>query len=394
MLLLLFLVITELLTILVFRHHYKGFSKTKYYLSNLINVILSLFMWMLYIEVKSYRGSFDNPAHIWLMMSLTGAFCAILLPRILLIIFHFTGWIIRFRKGGHIRSLTNTGIITWIIILLFVLAGVTAGRHNYKTDYVTIKTEKLNSVHDSLTIIQISDLHLAGFYRHKDELARVIDRINSYNPDLLINTGDFISFGWREFDRFDTILAAASGRYGSYAVFGNHDMGTYNPDFDAAGRDTNIARMDSLISSSGYRLLRDENVIIGWNGISISIAGITTSGRHPTIIHGDLKKAMEGTDSADFRILLSHDPNFWRRTVTGKTGIDLTLSGHTHGMQMGIMTKRLKWSPSVFFYPEWQGLFSEGSQYLYVNRGLGVLGIPFRIGMPPEITVIKLKGTK
>ena len=76
-----------------------------------------------------------------------------------------------------------------------------------------------------------------------------------------------------------------------------------------------------------------------------------------------------------------------QRQVTGKTDIDLTLSGHTHGMQMGIITKKFKWSPSKYFYPHWNGLYSEGRQYQYVNRGLGVLSIPFRIWMPPEITV-------
>ena len=115
-----------------------------------------------------------------------------------------------------------------------------------------------------------------------------------------------------------------------------------------------------------------------------------TYGRHPDIVHSDPVIAAEGTDSADLRILLAHDPNQWREDVAGKTDIELTLSGHTHGMQVGIITKRFSWSPSKYFYPEWNGLFSEGDQYLYVNRGLGVMGVPFRIWMPPEITVLTL----
>ena len=108
------------------------------------------------------------------------------------------------------------------------------------------------------------------------------------------------------------------------------------------------------------------------------------------MIHGDLIKAMKGTDSADFRILISHDPNHWEESVLGKTNIELTFSGHTHGMQMGILTKGFKWSPSQYFYPRWNGLYSSANQFLYVNRGLGVLAIPFRIWMPPEISVIRL----
>jgi predicted MPP superfamily phosphohydrolase len=120
------------------------------------------------------------------------------------------------------------------------------------------------------------------------------------------------------------------------------------------------------------------------------VIGVMTKGSFPEIIHSDLNKAYSGTDSADLKILLAHDPNQWEKDVTGKTDIDITLSGHTHGMQIGILTKRVKWSPARYFYPQWNGLYKTGEQYLIVNRGLGVLAIPFRIGMPPEITVITL----
>jgi hypothetical protein len=119
--------------------------------------------------------------------------------------------------------------------------------------------------------------------------------------------------------------------------------------------------------------------------------GIITMGSHRHIEHGDLGKAISGLDSVDLKILLSHDPNQWTMDVEGKTDIDITLSGHTHGMQIGIMTKKFRWSPAKYFYPHWNGLFSEGKQFHYVNRGLGILGIPFRIWMPPEITIITLK---
>ena len=165
---------------------------------------------------------------------------------------------------------------------------------------------------------------------------------------------------------------------------------TYNHDLDEAGRDTNLVRMNELITASGYKVLNDENTIINVNDARVAIIGVITKGRHAHMVHGDLTKAMRGTDSADFRILISHDPNHWEEAVKAKTNIELTLSGHTHGMQIGINTKRFKWSPAQYYYPRWNGLYSAGNQYLYVNRGLGVLGVPFRIWMPPEITVIRL----
>jgi uncharacterized protein len=391
MILLTILIISEFLTFLVFRQHYKGFSRTKYYLSSVINTIVSIYMWIVVIEVRSFNGSSDDPGHIWMMMNLYGIYCAVLFPRVLLDILHFTGKAIRMKRGDHIRSLTNSGIIIWLIILVTVISGTTIGRFNFKTEKVTIEYENLNRDLDGLTVVQISDLHLSGFHRHKAKLAEAMKIVRDANPDILINSGDFVSVGWREFDRYDTILSTVSGKLGSFAVLGNHDVGTYDRKLDAAGRDTNIARVSKLIRASGYTLLDDENVIIKKGESKIGIAGITTKGRHNKITYGDLEKAIAGMDSADFRILISHDPNHWKKAVAGKKDIDLVFSGHTHGMQMGIITKGFRWSPSQYFYPEWGGLYTSGKQYLYTNRGLGVLAIPFRIWMPPEITLITLK---
>jgi len=391
MILLIILIISEFLTFLVFRQHYKGFSKTRYYLSTVINTIVSIYMWIVVIEVRSYEGNFDDPGHVWLMMNLAGIICAILIPRVVLDLLHFTGKIIRSKRGDHIRPLTDTGIIIWIVIFLLVIAGSVYGRFNFKTEKITVEYENLSKDLDGLRIVQVSDLHLSGFYRHQAKLAEAMKIVNDLKPDILINSGDFVTIGWREFGRNDTILSKASGRLGSFAALGNHDMGTYYRGLDAAGIDTNIQKMSGLIGASGYTLLRDEHVIVNAGNSKIGIAGIITKGRHPDIVYGDLGKAISGMDSVDLSILISHDPNHWKKSVAGKTDIDLVFSGHTHGMQMGIITKAFKWSPSQYFYPEWNGLYISGNQYLYTNRGLGVLAIPFRLGMPPEMTIITLK---
>jgi predicted MPP superfamily phosphohydrolase len=236
-------------------------------------------------------------------------------------------------------------------------------------------------------------MHLTSFYHHKKQLQKVIDEVNLLNPDLLINTGDFVSYGWREYERDDTILSKAKSRYGSFAILGNHDVGTYDPYFTEADKDNNILIINNLIKASGYQVLNDEYKTINIGKARIALIGVVTGGRHPHMVHGNLEKAISGLDSVDLKILLSHDPNHWAEAVTGKTDIDITLSGHTHGMQMGIITKKFRWSPAKYFYPHWNGLYTSGRQYQYVNRGLGVLAIPFRIWMPPEITVITLKGS-
>jgi len=324
-------------------------------------------------------------------MNLAGLYCAVLFPRVVLDLLHFSGKIIRFRKRDHIRHLTNTGIVIWIVIFVSVIAGSVYGRFDFRTENVTVEFENLNKDLDGLKIVQISDLHVSGFYRHREKLAGAMNIVKALKPDILINSGDFVSIGWREFGRNDTILSKLSGRLGSFAVLGNHDIGTYNPGLDSAGRDSNIRHMSDLIRASGYTLLNDTNVIVKAGDAKIGIAGIITKGRHPKMVHGDLRKATAGMDSVDFRILITHDPNHWKKAVVGKTNVDLTFAGHTHGMQIGIITKEFKWSPSKYFYPEWNGLYIDGNQYLYTSRGLGVLVIPFRIWMPPEITVVTLK---
>jgi uncharacterized protein len=388
---LIILIITEVLTLVVMRQHFYSSSRAKYYISTIIHLILSMWLWILFFEVTANKGFFDTPRHIWLLMNLTGMICAVVVPRILLIMFHFSGRLIKIKNGGHITWLTNTGMTIMVLIFSIIALGTMYGRFNFKTETVTIRIKGLNKDLDGLKIVQLSDMHLAGFYNHSKVLQKVMEEVNTYKPDLILNTGDFVSFGWREFDKNDTILLKAKSRYGNFAVMGNHDFGTYDPFFSEVDRDSNVLIMNQLIILSGYKVLNNEFTIVNIGDAKIALIGIITKGRHPNMIHGDLGKAISGLDSVDLKILLSHDPNQWEEEVAGKTDIDITLSGHTHGMQMGILTKKIKWSPSKYFYPHWSGLYSEGDQFQYVNRGLGVLAIPFRIWMPPEITIITIK---
>lgn len=385
------LLISEFLTLSAVRDILQNKSKSLYFLAVLIHVVFSLWLWRLTYEVITYNGAFDNPRHIWLMLSLAGIVSAVVLPRMLLILFHFTGKLIRIRKGGHIKWLSSTAMLIGILIFLILAYASLYGRFNYRTENVELKIKNLNTTLDGIRIVQLSDFHLACFYNHPKSLQKVMKEVNDLKPDLILNTGDFVSFGWQEFDKCDTILSKAKSKYGNWAILGNHDFGTYDPNFTEADRNNNVLLIRNKILSSGYHVLLDTNNIINIDGVKIGLIGITTKGRFPHIFHGDLTKAMAGIDRVDLKILLSHDPNQWEEDVEGKTNIDITLSGHTHGMQMGIYTKKFKWSPAKFFYPHWNGLYRVGNQVHYVNRGLGVLAIPFRIWMPPEISVLTLR---
>lgn len=385
------MIITEAIAPIALARYLSKVRGKKFYAILMLHFILSLWLWVLFFKTRNFGTFYDSPQHIWLQMQLRGMIVAVVVPRAIFIIFHFAGRLIKIGKGDYSKSLSVAGMIIGSVIFSVTVLGAFIGRFNFKTESLTIKIEGLDKDLDGLRIVQISDLHLSGFYHHTKLLQGVIDEINSLKPDILINTGDFITYGWREYGRNDTILSKAKAKYGSFAIRGNHDSGGYNPDFTEADKDNNILIINNMIRASGYTLLNDEFKKVRIGSSAIAMIGITTSGSHPNIIHGNLSKAMNGLDSVNLKILLSHDPNYWDESVKNKTDIDLTFSGHTHGMQMGIMTKKFSWSPSKYFYPHWYGLYSDKKQLLYVNRGLGVLSVPFRIWMPPEITLITLK---
>jgi hypothetical protein len=389
-LLLLILLTLEVLTFMVLHEHYAAKSKPLYYSILTINLILSIWIWILFIRAATYKGVFDTPENVSLRMNLTGMIFAVIIPRFIVTLLHYTGRLFRLRKGGHSKLLTQTGIFLAALIFTIIALSTLIGRFNFKTEEVTVKIEGLDPKLEGLKIVQLSDMHLATYCHHHKQLEKVVKMVNSYEPDLIINTGDFISYGWREFDRCDTILVKSKSRYGNLAVFGNHDMGTYFPNSSESNKVTNVIQMKELITASGYRLLDNEHIIMDIRGADVKFIGVRTGGRFPGIEYTDPAPLMAGTDTADLKILLIHDPNQWKKQVCDKTDIELSLAGHTHGMQAGVITKRFKWSPARRFYPEWNGLYTDGDQYLYVNRGLGVLSIPFRIWMPPEITVLTL----
>ncbi len=391
MVIILFLVLTEILSVIALREILQRRSAWIFPTALVIHFSLSVLLWVLIYRTLTYRSFFDNPDHIALLMNLTGAVCAIVLPRLILIVPHFTGKLFRIRKGGYVKWMTNSGAILAVMMFSLIAFSTFYTRFNFKVEKVEMKIKGLNGDLDGLKIVQLSDLHLSAFHNHGRALARAVGIVNAMQPDLILNTGDFVTYGWREFSSNDTILSRQRSRYGNFAVMGNHDFGTYNHDFTVADRKDNVLIINNKAKSSGYTVLNDTNMTVAIKGAKIGLVGIITKGKHRDIVHGNLDRALAGLGPVDLTILLSHDPNQWEEDVVSKTAIDITLSGHTHAMQMGIYTKFFRWSPAKYMYPHWNGLYSEGRQLQYVNRGLGVLGVPFRIWMPPEITLITLR---
>ncbi|MBN1107529.1 MAG: metallophosphoesterase [Bacteroidales bacterium] len=386
----LILLIIDILTFLVIRDRWFRRRESVFCIILITHIILSLAIWLLLARNHFFNGDFDTPSNIRNHMNFTGMLIGVVIPRTILVLFHYTGRLFRLRRGGYSAGLTGTGFILAAIIFIVVAVSTISGRFNFSVENVDVRIKGLDNRLEGLRIVHISDLHLASYDNHKKRLEEVVAIVNDCKPDLIINTGDFISYGWREYDSCDTILAKAVSRYGNLAVLGNHDMGTYFPGANESTREEIVKKVSDYIRASGYRLIDNENIRLLINGAEVACIGVSTAGRYPGIVHYDIGAAAEGTDSAALRMLLIHDPNQWRRDVCDKTDIELSFAGHTHGLQAGIITKRFRWSPAKYIYPEWGGLYNDGDQYLYVNRGLGFVGFPFRVWMPPEITVLTL----
>jgi len=188
------------------------------------------------------------------------------------------------------------------------------------------------------------------------------------------------------------VFSKIKAPHGVFSTLGNHDYGDYVKWDTAEEKKQNLEALIKVHQDLGWRLLMNENKSIEKNGEKIKIVGIENWGakaRFPK--YGKMDEAMQGVNNDDVAILLSHDPSHWEAEVIPKySSIQLTLSGHTHGMQFGLENPYFKWSPVQWVYKQWAGIYENKDQQLYVNRGFGFIGYPGRVGILPEITLIEL----
>jgi predicted MPP superfamily phosphohydrolase len=244
---------------------------------------------------------------------------------------------------------------------------------------------------DGFRIVQISDLHLGSFNSNFEVMQEVVELVNNEHPDIIVFTGDLVNNFYQETIGWDKVFNQLRAKVGKYSILGNHDYGYYSKWDSEADKQQNFNLIVEANQQMGFELLRNDNIIFSRRGETIGMAGIEYWGKSGHLPNtGNLKVASMGLEKVPFKILLSHDPDHWDAEVVNKTNYDLMLAGHTHGMQFGIEYKGFRWSPAKFKFKRWDGLYKKGHQCLFVNRGLGVLGMPARVGMSPEITVIDL----
>lgn len=261
------------------------------------------------------------------------------------------------------------------------------GKGFFDTDELMIYEEEITlralpQAFDGLRIVQISDIH-AGSWRSPQPFRRARALIDQLKPDVLVITGDFVNFDPKELELIRADLMRLRADMGVFASLGNHDH-YCSP--------ANHSLLRSMISNSGITLLVNSNIPLTTHGETLYLVGTDNTGLGQNF--GDLPAALVGVEPGAPTILLAHDPTFWDKQVRNKAPIDLMLSGHTHGGQVGIHFLGMELSVAQVVYKQWAGLYRDGDQYLYVNRGLGTVGPPIRIGIPPEITVLTLRSPK
>jgi hypothetical protein len=380
------------------------------------------FIWILYaiLSVSLFWGMFsfrEWSTTSWpsnFIKILVNFFIGVFIGKVVIAMLMFAGDILLVLKGmitlisGRIKAVKKPSGTSYTITrsefisksALLCGAALTAGlgygmtnRYRYKLRHMPMSLIGMPEALRGLRIAQISDIH-AGSFDNADAISRGVIMIMNEKPDLILFTGDLVNFRADEIRPYMDIFNKLRAPLGVYSVLGNHDYGDYISWPSEEARLNDFELLQGYHQSLGWQLLKNEHVILNWKGVPFALIGVenwSAKARFPK--YGNLEKAVAGLENSELslKILMSHDPSHWDAEILpGHPDISLTLSGHTHGMQLGIEIPGIKWSPAQYIYEEWAGLYRKNEQYLYVNRGYGFIGYNGRLGILPEVTLLEL----
>lgn len=290
--------------------------------------------------------------------------------------------------------LVKSGLAVAAIPFATLSYGIVSGAYNYKVKHQTLYLPNLPKAFDGIKLGQLSDIHSGSFYNKKAVLGGV-ELLLKEKPDFIFFTGDLVNNRADEMRDYQDIFSKVKAPLGVFSTLGNHDYGMYEKWKSEAARKKNLEDLKQTHKLMGWDLLMNQNRSLKVDGQEIGILGIENwgAGRFPKF--GKMEEAIKNTDDFPVKLLLSHDPSHWQAQILPNyPQIDVVFAGHTHGAQFGVETKNFKWSPVQYLYKEWDGLYQQNHQQLYVNVGYGFLGYPGRVGILPEITIFELKGGK
>lgn len=389
-LLLISLPLLALLTdVYLFRRHLRhapGWLKACWW--SLTGVVLVAVFLAVLFQVK-FRGTIDINVAMWAFY----AFFLVYMPKWFYSILSLFDYLPRLwhkprSRWGHI-----VGSALALFVAASILYGAFYARQHPVYNERTISFDRLPEGFDGYRIVQFSDLHIETLGSAGRYLPEWVDRINSLHPDLIVFTGDLVNRQGGELPPFMDELSRLSATDGVYSVLGNHDYGDYYHWTSPADQAKTLQKLIADEGRMGWHMLNNRSVYLHRGNDSIALIGVENWGMPPFPQYGRLNEAYPARNDSTFKILLSHNPLHWRHEVIPRTNIDLTLSGHTHAMQLKLGWKGFEYSLAEPMYPEWSGLYvaPDGHHKLYVNEGIGCVFLPIRIGARPEITIITLK---
>lgn len=410
-----FIIIFSLILLLIDFYFYRGIKKLIVNFSKISKRIISFLIWIIPVILIAGLIFFPfirdqiNPSKFLIYFHfISGTFVLFYLPKLIFILFNIVDDLYKvifkyiskkreneiegdgINKITRSQFLTKIGIITAGVPFLSIAYGIGWGRFDFTIRKVKLSFKNLPSKFNGLKIVQLSDFHLGSFLNHLHKVEEAVEIVNDLKPDLLLFTGDMVNNISNEMDKFMPFLSSLNAKIEKYSILGNHDYGDYINWDSEESKSKNLLRLINLQKDAGFKMLKNSSEKIFIDNEFINILGVENWGLPPFPQYGDLQKALVNAEENSFKILLSHDPTHWDEQVLRYTNIDLTLSGHTHGAQFGIEIPGWRWSPVNVRYKRWGGLYSEDNQHLYVNTGIGFIGFPGRVGMPPEITMIEL----
>lgn len=379
----------------------KTLTKSKLIKFSWIFISIAVYANFLYVALTYDRTQGQTPQFQMAM----GLLLTVLIPKFVVLIFMFGEDVYRgILKGisaissgetqplaGRRKFISQLALGLAALPLMSFVYGIIQGKYNYKVLKYQLSFKDLPDAFDGFTITQISDIH-SGSFTNKEKIQYGVDLINEQQSDVILFTGDIVNNKADEMDNWIEMFAKLYAKEGKYSILGNHDYGDYMDWKHPQDKVNNFQAVKDIHQKIGFDLLLDEHRYLEKDGQKIALLGVENWGKGFNQA-GDLQKASAGIQKEDFKILMSHDPSHWEYKVKNDDfNYQLTLSGHTHGLQMGIeIPGWIKWSPSKYAYKQWAGLYEEFGRYINVNRGFGYHAFPGRVGIWPEITKIELK---
>lgn len=356
-----------------------------------LQLVSAVLLYMaLIVGVSMPRRSGDDGSLLFIMWVLFG-YMTFIMPKLVFVVVDAVALLPVLWHGRRWRWLSLTGGVIAIVAFLAMWWGALVNRFRVDVREVDFEFPHLPAAFDGFKIVQISDLHV-GTYGDDDRFVRkLVGVINGLHPDAVMFTGDIVNRHSSELIPFVDALSGIEAPYGVFSILGNHDYGDYADWPSEADKAADVAALCAMQESMGWKLLLNQTEFMHSGRDSIAVIGVENIGDPPFRIYGSLHKAYPAVGDSVSKILLSHNPAHWTDSIAGHDDVNiaLTLSGHTHAMQIEVAGM----SPAALRYATWGGMYGDeaGRHALYVNTGAGTVGMPMRLGATPEITLITLK---